>query len=521
MSACIKKYFLTSKDKFSAYRGFRHIVQSTSAKQRIKKFIATIQSEPFGCPFSVPFTNYVLQPISIKQYLYSKLITQTFFQSINLFFGSQGKQKICFPLPAQWRKDLEDNNIKINHFLSAFFLYLVACRNYILGLIIGLKLCVRKSSKQYSDNQDSSFFDGLSDDNFPKNSESRDILNWYTRSFNVSSEIKTITHNNFNKALKIDINGFLVRYSSRLFAVEFNSVYERLKFIILYVLLSLKAFFYLIIGKIEPALMMQEMVLYIRASTIEPQKFHKEYLFHQSSVIFKPLWLDCAESAGSNAIVYFYSANIQPLFHYDLDSPVSLYTWKNYFIWNDAHKNYLHTKLHKTPRYIVSEPIYFSDNSLESIPSLNSEKKILSIFDISPVRKSYYINLGIFHEYYSFSIIKSFYEDIINIAEKLDLQILIKPKRVLNNIHHKGYAKFLSNLGQNKNIFLVNPSISADRLIEKSDLVISLPYTSTAIIAQYKNISSAFYDPSAGLKNTNNVNLIQSYEKLEKWIKEQ
>jgi polysaccharide biosynthesis PFTS motif protein len=68
-------------------------------------------------------------------------------------------------------------------------------------------------------------------------------------------------------------------------------------------------------------------------------------------------------------------------------------------------------------------------------------------------------------------------------------------------------------------ITFVNPDVSADKLIEKNDLVISPPYTLTHSIAKYKKAPSIFYDPFAELSDSNNLDLIQTYENLEKWIR--
>jgi len=72
-----------------------------------------------------------------------------------------------------------------------------------------------------------------------------------------------------------------------------------------------------------------------------------------------------------------------------------------------------------------------------------------------------------------------------------------------------------------KDIFItfVNPDISEVKFFKKNDLVISPPYTLTHFIAKYKKVPSIFYDPLAELNDSNNPDLIQTWENLEKLIK--
>jgi polysaccharide biosynthesis PFTS motif protein len=68
------------------------------------------------------------------------------------------------------------------------------------------------------------------------------------------------------------------------------------------------------------------------------------------------------------------------------------------------------------------------------------------------------------------------------------------------------------------NVVSIDPGISAFRVILDSDIVISMPFTSTAFIANYYRKKSFFYDPSKSLfeddRGAQGVELISGYDEL-------
>jgi polysaccharide biosynthesis PFTS motif protein len=298
---------------------------------------------------------------------------------------------------------------------------------------------------------------------------------------------------------------------------------ERLNFIRLFFLLSVKVFLELILGRTAPALMMRELVLFIRAFTASADQFFGAYYFHSSDYIYKPLWLDIAELNGSEIYVYFYSANIEPPLPDHLDvAEFSLLTWPNYLVWNLNHHNFLAKKIIRKSNITEEGPIFFSDDALKEIPQIHSHKKTIAIFDITPFRKSRHATLGSYNELYTFKPIKKFYIDLINLAKLRGYQIILKPKRQFSTLHHKGYINFLNEICKEDNIYIADGNINAERIIKISNVVISYPFTSTSLIAHHIGIPSIYYFPSNELPLESTISkeipLIQSYQNLEHWF---
>ena len=81
-----------------------------------------------------------------------------------------------------------------------------------------------------------------------------------------------------------------------------------------------------------------------------------------------------------------------------------------------------------------------------------------------------------------------FYKKIINFfGNKSDCKILVKKKRL-------GDKKININLLY-PNVKMIDPSVSAIDMVKKSDLVISMPYTTPTFFAREINIPSFFLIP--------------------------
>ena len=148
-------------------------------------------------------------------------------------------------------------------------------------------------------------------------------------------------------------------------------------------------------------------------------------------------------------------------------------------------------------------------------------KKILSVFPVTPFIESYwYQEFTIRHYYNSQNSIK-FLKDIIFCLKDLELEILIKHKRDITQID-PNYHKFINEIKTKKGIKIIDSKISAISLIDKSDLVISSPYSSPSFIANNFNIPAVFYDSSNSLTqpepHINKIKLIKGENQLYEWI---
>ena len=83
--------------------------------------------------------------------------------------------------------------------------------------------------------------------------------------------------------------------------------------------------------------------------------------------------------------------------------------------------------------------------------------------------------------------------------------------------------KFYQSLLSDDKIFIFDHQVSNSKLIQISDAVISIPWTSTAFIAKYYNKPSIFYDPTSKLdrkdRGRQGVDLIKGVNELESWLR--
>ena len=95
------------------------------------------------------------------------------------------------------------------------------------------------------------------------------------------------------------------------------------------------------------------------------------------------------------------------------------------------------------------------------------------------------------------SISAQFLTDSFICIQSIGAQMLFKRKRQLNSkYHHPSYIRFVERMGRWDRMITVDPDTSAYKLIEKCSAVISMPFTSTALIARELGKPSCFYDPT-------------------------
>ena len=138
-----------------------------------------------------------------------------------------------------------------------------------------------------------------------------------------------------------------------------------------------------------------------------------EYLFHNSSASYRPLWTYEAESRGSQVTFYFYSTNCEP-FKTDKGYPPLPYSWQamnwsRYLVWNEQQADFVRRCVGSQANIQIVGPIWFSTTAAK-LPSLPAN--LIAVFDIQPRRTSIYSGLGVPIEYYIPSICNQFILDI-------------------------------------------------------------------------------------------------------------
>jgi polysaccharide biosynthesis PFTS motif protein len=118
---------------------------------------------------------------------------------------------------------------------------------------------------------------------------------------------------------------------------------------------------------------------------------------------------------------------------------------------------------------------------------------------------------------------RQFLEDASQSLALAGLIMLYKRKRPLIRLAGTAYRRKVEQISAQPHVVLVDPRMSARRVVERAAAVISIPYTSTALIGAELGKPSVFYDPTGTLPDdpslSHGLPLIRSRAELARWLR--
>lgn len=446
---------------------------------------------------------------------------------------SLGSSKaLVYPLPRQWRRVVKSHGFAVNDFRSEFLWKFKLFLYYSYSLISIVKT-VFWSAKEYLSANATSFgkyiyFDSLNKNNLPNKStdgQSFDIITWYEKLDYRSKDIDTITHN-VEGVANSTINGIPL-----IFIQSGIPLLNKPSQIFSYVIWSLRAllvgFTGFITGNWWHGLMLNEAVKARQISYQMPSKLPAEYFFHHTHWLYRPLWTYEVASKGSTVTLYFYSTNCERFKRpegypkFDMSCWRSM-SWNNYIVWDNYQADFIRRAVGEDVNVHIAGFVLFS-NSLEEMPDIPENS--IGVFDVQPFRDSRYQMLGEPIEYYTAKTANDFLNDIHSAALIYDSMMVLKCKRKIGNFLHPSYGRTIERLKQNSQGFIaIDENINAVRLIGKCQVVISIPFTSTAILAKQLGKPSIYYDPHGIIQKDDRaghgIPIITGFEELKNWLSE-
>ena len=166
----------------------------------------------------------------------------------------------------------------------------------------------------------------------------------------------------------------------------------------------------------------------------------------------------------------------------------------------------------------TGSPIFFSDHPF-TFPVIKGQS--VAVFDVSPVEP--YISATLLPEpqYRTFENGKKFLTGIYEVFGKSGFTLVWKRKRSYHSIHDKEYVQFCDDFEKLPNVVIIHPEVSAFHVIDHCDYCISMPFTSTAFVADYFKKPSVFYDATQKIftddRGAQGIQLISGIEALHKW----
>lgn len=460
-----------------------------------------------------------------KQYLFNKLINTDLYKTV---LASVYRQKsIFYPIPPLWQNILSNHGVQISRFWCTIAWIFFIIIHWGLGLIHVFKT-VTHSIKTLLGNgtafskPHSCFFDlnasGLYADANRK--QSKTILSWYI-SYQGNQEL-TLFHQVVSGKSDFTVNHYTVTYQS-LFLSPFTRGTDLLKFIFWGIKAVTVAGFNILIGRWLYALLLKESALLAQITLLDRKLLAKDYLFNNSSSFYRPLWTYGAEKRGAQVIFYFYSI---PSFLQITEANADrrfvenwiLLSWSKYFVWNKHQELFVRKFVGDDPEVMISGPILLSDSSAE-IEVV--QQTSIAVFDIQPYRDDFYKILGLAEEYFIPQIAIQFLQDISTVLSEAGYCMLHKRKRDSGDQIHNDYIQYL-NRNDDKHVVSISPETSAIKVIEISNAVISMPFTSTAFLGSMQGKPSVFYDPTGKVyKNNpsaNGIEVINGIIELRSWV---
>lgn len=457
------------------------------------------------------------------QYLLSKLLG-TMFNRIVLFNIYRNK-KIIYPLPIAWLKIIENSGLKVSYFWSVCCFYLFVIFSFLAG-IFSFFQHLFTNSKRVKLNQKYTYFFDLNHQCFPSKNDdhSYDVISWYSKIYQKtvvnSLDDKVIVHS-VSDVTNYNYVGHDIVYARDHFP-RISLINLFFKFIPATIYTILIVFFTF---RIRNIILLKEIIDMYVFKFGEDNAIADHYFFSFTNLLYRPLWTYTAEEKEANLIFYFYACNIsnyKEKFKKYSTVPefFQVFSWPKYLVWNNHHAEYIN-KLIKYPSDIeVVGPIGYQDSP---VPIEKLNKPALLVFDIQPFKLTYSIpvSCGAQKHRYDYKVRVDFYNDIHDICNELGIDLFFKRKK--NNPRtHKGYMSFIKSFIKNDNVFEINPDVSAFRLCKKFDVVLSMPFTSTAVIADFYGKKSIYYDPSGKIQKddraSHNLNVINGKFELREYL---
>jgi polysaccharide biosynthesis PFTS motif protein len=465
------------------------------------------------------YTNSLLSNISfnfelsVRQFLTTKFLDASFNKAIIYSVGS-GKP-LRHPLPKEWLIALDEQKIDVDHLSSTLMWFIWSFLYWVKGAMYGIKsIYFLLKNKFYY--RDYVYFDDLTIKNLPVASKQQNIITWYLQwkgSFQgvrfIAHSVKNISNYKYQNKKIVYTDGLPCIRGMKLFF-----------YMILYFYLTFTSLLFIIYRPYGAFFLMDNLKL-MRAKLATKEQLATEYLFHNTTPFYRPLWTYEAQAKGSKILFYFYSINYMKIgFNKasSVDIRWSLMSWPHYLAWNKTQSKQI-KELNDDNSVVENVGVtWFSDS--EEI-HLNSKSRFISVFDVSPYRTSRHIYLDDLNRYYTYKMCSKFLTDIQFVLANNNINMIHKLKRK-SLLLDKRFVRRVKLMKSKSNYLEANPEIEAYRIINKTEACISMPFTSTAVIAKLKGKPSAYYDPSGMIqkddKAAHGIPILSNINELEEWV---
>lgn len=455
-----------------------------------------------------------------------------FYDELIKSFSKYSKQKISLVIEPYAAKYISRKcNLKISFFKSYIFWKVLIISNLVKGIIFGFYYFFKnlKLSKENKKNSCALYFDiKLSLENFNNNSEldRYNIVNKYLIINNLNN------CNIFTK--KLNKNHTKILENNKNLFLELESPYPNLdllsnfKLLFWIIISSIYTFFKTILGDDYHSFMYTEFVKNKVFTLAKEDTLFDHYIFPYMGSLNRPLWTFFVEEKRKKVSIFFYSTNGDG-HNFKRYTPNDCSNWgelifRNFIVWDDYQKEHLQKYLQiKNYNIDVYGPVLINS---EIKSNNNFFGNNIVVFDISP-RKRSLITFSVPTLIKSDYVCK-FLSDIHKLSIKYNSNFILRKKHKLtNHLPHeaidKKYIAQINKIKSSKSFIFDRTNSNIFDLIKSSNICISFPYSSTAILAKELGKPSIYYDPSNQIdkynkKFSHGIHVINNFDTLDEWI---
>jgi len=366
------------------------------------------------------------------------------------------------------------------------------------------------------------YFMGLQNSNVPNGiNNNYDIISWYLQSSVRHHDINHICHD-VSTAGEITLKDIKIKYHPSSFRLDnFKGLITFVLWAFTSILISILD---LLRGNWWHAFMLGEAAMAKVVSINSSNSFASSYLFYYLTQSYRPMWTYEAEKKGIEIVCYFYSTFC------DLKLPdknvyqnhvFHLYNWPKTWVWDSQQlENIKRCSSFPVDGEVVG-PIWFNDINeniqFEEIPCV-------SVFDLQPQRKYFSLGYSCIIEYFENfpNLRKQFLYDIFSCCQLLEIKMIHKVKRDIGFRSNKGYTGIIRKLQESSSYRSVNPEISAIKVINVCEAVISAPFSSTVLYGRMQSKPSIYYDPTGWIQKddpaAHGVPILSGKQELYEWL---
>lgn len=466
--------------------------------------------------------------LAVRQYLLTRVAWSTLNKALLFSLGRPGAA-VVHPLPAEWRAVVEQHGFRVKRIPSALVwqAYIVLLWGYGVVTICRrvlecLKVMSRPSDRRHNGRY--AYFDRIAGGHLPQpgaDGRSHDVVTWYAQWPGRVRELDTLCHD-VRGAAHTEINGLpVVAMSSSIPALLSPGLF--LRYIGWSVAATAIAAIDILRGRWWHAAMLREASTAALTRLQDSHRLARDYLFHNSSWIFRPLWTYEAERKGSRITFYFYSTNCET-FKGPQGYPTQANSWQTmnwplYLVWDEYQAAFVRRAVGDAANIEIVGEIWFN-TSAKDLPSIPGPS--VAVFDVQPWRTSGYQALALAQEYYTPATANRFLQDILDATAQGGGAMVLKRKRDIGSWAHPRYRALVQQLAHSTHFLAVDSDVTAIRVIERCKVVVSMPFTSTALLGRALGKPSIYYDPQGVVQKddraAHGIPIVTGADELNAWM---